>query len=213
MRKHHNKLYYGKYRSKTMFSMPGSLMFYPTTDQYLINLKKKYEGLSDINDLADFIMQNRKNMKFRFQDRRVTFYSDQDTAHQLIRRFWDHWTGSEHVDSKFKKLGKNVVGCSRLPHGKYQYQVYLKKDAQELTQGSEIETLANFLESNKENCLVTNKDVKRFLTGNSPYFIGGYFYVTEEKFLTPIYMMAQKAIDKVIKFRKVENGSNKETTR
>ena len=67
MRKHHNKLYYGKYRSKTMFSMPGSLMFYPTTDQYLVNLKKKYEGLKDINDLADFIMQNRKNMKFRFK--------------------------------------------------------------------------------------------------------------------------------------------------
>ena len=60
---------------------------------------------------------------------------------------------------------------------------------------------------------MTNRDVKRFLTGNSPYFRGGYFYVTEEKFLTPIYMMAQKAIDKVIKFRKVENGSNKETTR
>ena len=80
-------------------------------------------------------------------------------------------------------------------------------------QGSEIETLANFLESNKEHCLVTNRDVKRFFTGNAPYFIGGYFYVTEEKFLTPIYMMAQKAIDKVIKFRKVENGSNKETTR
>jgi len=82
-----------------------------------------------------------------------------------------------------------------------------------MVQGSEIETLANFLESNKENCLVINRDVKRFFAGNSPYFMGGNFYVTEEKFLTPIYMMAQKAIDKVIKFRKVENGSNKETTR
>jgi hypothetical protein len=46
------------------------------------------------------------------------------------------------------------------------------------------------------------------LNSRHPYFIGGYFYVTEEKFLTPIYMMAQKAIDKVIKFRKVKNGSN-----
>ena len=213
MRKHHNKLYYGKYRSKTMFSMPGSLMFYPTTDQYLVNLKKKYEGLNDINDLADFIMQNRKKMKFRFQDRRVTFYSDQDTAHHLIKRFWDYWTGSEHVDSKFKKLGKNVVGCSRLPHGKYQYQVYLKKDAQNMVSDIEIETLKNFIHANEDNCLVTNRDVLGLLNSRHPYFIGGYFYVTEEKFLTPIYMMAQKAIDKVIKFRKVENGSNKETTR
>jgi len=31
--------------------------------------------------------------------------------------------------------------------------------------------------------------------------------------VTPIYMMAQEAIDKVIQFRKVENGSNKKTTR
>ena len=42
---------------------------------------------------------------------------------------------------------------------------------------------------------------------------GGYFYVKEEKFLTAIYMLAQQAIDKVIQFRKVKNGSNKKTTR
>ena len=213
MRKHHNRLYYGRFRHKTVFRMPGTLMFYPTTDQWLTDLKSKYTGYSDIEYLADFIMRNRKAMKFRFQDRKAIFYSDQKTAQQLIGRFWDHWVSSDTVDPRYSNIDPDTVGCQRLPHGKYQYQVYLKKDAQEMVQGSEIETLANFLESNKENCLVTNRDVKRFLTGNSPYFIGGYFYVTEEKFLTPIYMMAQKAIDKVIKFRKVENGSNKETTR
>ena len=213
MRKHHNKLYYGKYRHKTVFRVPGSLMFFPTTSDYLMTIKEKYPDYKDMHTLADFIMANRTKMKFRFQDRKSIFYSDQEMAQRLITQFWDFWAGSETVDPKFSKLDANTVGCSRLPHGKYQYQVYLKKDAQEMVQGSEIETLANFLESNKENCLVTNRDVKRFFAGNSPYFIGGYFYVTEEKFLTPIYMMAQKAIDKVIKFRKVENGSNKETTR
>ena len=59
MRKHHNKLYYGKYRSKTMFSMPGSLMFYPTTDQYLVNLKKKYEGMKEYLDKLDRKGQSR----------------------------------------------------------------------------------------------------------------------------------------------------------
>jgi hypothetical protein len=213
MRKHHNKLYYGKYRHKTVFRVPGSLMFFPTTSDYLMTIKEKYPDYKDMHTLADFIMANRTKMKFRFQDRKSIFYSDQEMAQRLITQFWDFWAGSETVDPKFSKLDANTVGCSRLPHGKYQYQVYLKKDAQEMVQGSEIETLANFLESNKENCLVTNRDVKRFFAGNSPYFIGGYFYVTEEKFLTPIYMMAQKAIDKVIQFRKVENGSNKETTR
>ena len=42
MRKHHNKLYYSKYKVKTVFKLPGSLMFYPTTDQYLTSLKEQH---------------------------------------------------------------------------------------------------------------------------------------------------------------------------
>ena len=64
-----------------------------------------------------------------------------------------------------------------------------------------------------DNCLVTNYNIIDFLEDNSEYCFGGYFYVKEEKYLTPIYMMAQQAIEKVIQFRKVKNGSNKKTTR
>jgi len=213
MRKHHNKLYYGKYRYKTEFRMPGSLMFYPTTDEHLTMIKKEYPNAPDMNHLADFIMKNRKLLKFRFQDRRAIFYTDYDKSLELIDNFWDFWSASETVDPKFKKLDKNTVGCLRLPHGKYKYQVYLKKEAQNIMSDIEINTLKNFIESNKDNCLVTKRDVVGFLHSNFPYFSGGYFYVTEEKFLTPIYMLAQNAIEKVIKFRKVKNGSNKKTTR
>jgi len=52
-----------------------------------------------------------------------------------------------------------------------------------------------------------------YLEDKCPYCFGGYFYVTKEQFITPVYMMAQEAIDKVIKFRKVKNGSNKKVTR
>ena len=74
-------------------------------------------------------------------------------------------------------------------------------------------SLWEFLERNVDNCLVSNFNVIDFLENKSPYCFGGYFYVTEEKYLTPIYMMAQEAIDKVIQFRKVKNGSNKKITR
>ena len=67
MRKNHNKLYYGKYRHKTEFKMPGSLMFYPTTDEHLIKIKNIYPEAPDLNNLADFIMTNRKKIKFRFK--------------------------------------------------------------------------------------------------------------------------------------------------
>jgi hypothetical protein len=60
---------------------------------------------------------------------------------------------------------------------------------------------------------VSNCHLLDYLESKTPYCFGGYFYVKEEKYLTPIYMMAQRAIDKVIKFRKVKHGSDKKTKR
>ena len=213
MRKNHNKLYYGRYRNKTVFKMPGSLIFYPTTDEHLMEIKRRHPNTPDINFLADFIMKNRKKIKFRFQDRRSMFYSDKKLAHQLINRLWDFWIESETVDPKHGKLGENIVGCTRLPHGKYQYQVYLKKDAQLRISDAQRTSLWEFLERNVDNCLVTNYNIIDFLENKTPYCFGGYFYVKDEKYLSPIYMMAQQAIEKVIQFRKVKNGSNKKITR
>jgi hypothetical protein len=188
-------------------------MFYPTTDEHLLHLQKEYSTAPDMCHLASFIMANRRNVKFRMQDRKTIFYSNLDKSQELIERFWDFWIGSETVDPKFKKLGKDTVGCTRLPHGKYQYQVYLKKDAQMLMTDTQKKNLWEFLERNVDNCLVTNYNIIDFLENKSPYCFGGYFYVKEEKYLTPIYMLAQQAIDKVIQYRKVKNGSNKKTTR
>jgi hypothetical protein len=179
-------------------------------------LQKEYKDAPQLCHLADFILKNRKSIKFRFQgfqERKAIFYTNYDLSLELIDNFWDFWVGSENVDPRFKGLDKNTVGCLRLPHGKYKYQIYLKKDAQNIMSDTEVKTLKTFIESNHQNCFVTNRDVIGFLYSKDPYFTGGYFYVTEEKFLTPIYMMAQNAIDKVIKFRKVKNGSNKKTTR
>ena len=204
MRKNHNKLYYGKYRHKTVFRLPGSLMFYPTTDEHLVNLQKQYQHAPDICHLASFIMANRRTVKFRMQDRKTIFYSNLDKSQELIERFWDFWIGSETVDPKFKDLGKDTVGCTRLPHGKYQYQVYLKKDAKIKITTAQKKNLYDFIERNVDNYLITNYNIIDFLEDKSPYCFGGYFYVKEAKYLTPIYMMAQEAIEKVIQFRKVK---------
>ena len=213
MRKHHNKLYYSKYKVKTVFNLPGSLMFYPTTDQYLTNLTKQHPELPDLNFLADFIMKHRNSMRFRIQDKKAIFYSDKERSNVLINKFTKYWQKTEIVDPKYDTLGKDVIGCTKLPHGKFKYQVHLKKDAQLMISDAQKTSLWEFLERNVDNCLVSNFNVIDFLENKSPYCFGGYFYVTEEKYLTPIYMMAQEAIDKVIQFRKVKNGSNKKITR
>jgi len=188
-------------------------MFYPTTDKHLLKIKDEYADAPDMITMADFILNNRKHVKFRFQGKKAIFYTDYDKSLHLIDNFWNYWVGSETVDPRFKDLDKNTVGCVRLPHGKYQYQVHLKKEAQDIMNTTSINTLKDFIESNNQHYLVTNRDVLGFLYSKDSFFSGGYFYVTEEKFLTPLYMMAQDAIEKVIEFRKVKNGSNKKVKR
>ena len=193
--------------------MPGSLMFYPTTDEHLVKIKEQYADAGNMVKLADFIINNRKDMKFRFQDRKAIFYTNYEKSLILIDNFWDYWTGSKSVDPKMTNLGKNVVGCNRLPHGKYKYQVYLKKDAHLHIDKTQRKNLYDFIERNTDHCLVTQWALIDWFEDNCPYCFGGYFYVTEEQFITPIYMMAQQAIEKVITYRKVENGSNKKVKR
>ena len=226
MRKHHNKLYYGKYRFKNIFTMPWTGILYPTTDQKLLDIIRgkdktlKYGNKSwqvsnqpNITRLSQFILDHRTKMKFRLQQDYAIFYSDKELAQELFETFWDSWHGSENVDPKFNKLNENTVGCRRLPHGKYQYQVHLKKDVHQRITKQERENLWSFLERNVDNCLVTNKYVLDYFEGKYPYCYHGYFYVSEQKMLTPIYMLAQKAIDKVIKYVKVKNESNKKIKR
>ena len=117
------------------------------------------------------------------------------------------------MDPKFGLLEKDSVGCDRLPYGKYKYQVHLRKDVHKHVNETEREALREFIERNIDNCLITNKFVLDFLEDRSPHCYHGYFYVQDEKFLTPIYMIAQKGIDKVIKFVEVKNERNKKTTR
>ena len=208
MRKNHNRLYYGRFRHKTVFKMPGSLIFYPTTNEHLISIKERHPNTPDINFLADFIMINRQKIKFRFQDRRSMFYTNEKLAQELINKLWDFWIGYETIDPKHGKLGENIVGCTRLPHGKYHYQVHFKKDAHLFITNTQKDNLREFLERNVDHCLVPGYAILDYQEDKCPYCFGGYFYVTEEQFITPIYMMAQEAIEKVIQFRKVKNGSN-----
>ena len=152
-------------------------------------------------------------MKFRLQQKYAIFYSDKSLAQLLVETFWEHWYGSESVNPKYNKLGKNSIGCRRLPHGKFQYQVHLKKDVHQHISKQERESLWAYLERNENDCLVSNKYVLDYLIGKYPHCYHGYFYVSEQKMLTPIFMLAQGAIDKVIKYVQVKNAGNKKVKR
>ncbi len=156
--------------------MPYASKIYPTTDENLHKLVKMYKMSAtnydtNIAKIAQFILDNRKQMKFRIQ-------------HKIT-----------------------------VPHGNFRYQIYLKKDVHRLISDSDRESLWRYLENNSEHCLVTNKYVLDYLIGKYPYCYHGYFYVSEAKMLSPIYMIAQKGIDKVMKFVQIKNGNNKKITK
>ena len=193
--------------------MPETAMLWPTTDERLQSIKDSNDRMEKLWLLADFIINNRSKMKFRIQEKKSIFYSNEELAEQVKSKFIDNFVNMETVDPRHGELKENVVGCHRLPHGKYQYQVHIKKDAHRTITKLQRENLRDFIERNVDNCYVPGYALMDYLEDKCQYCFGGYFYVTHERYITPIYMMAQQAIDKVIKFRKVKNGSNKKTTR
>ena len=138
MRKHHNRLFYGKYRYKVCFDMKWAPILYPTTDEHLQSFmdgkqkhtkylnNKFWNTTSNVIALAKFIKDNRSRMKFRLQQNKAIFYTDKKLANQLVVSFWDNWIDSKVVDPKYADLEENTVGCTKLPHGKYRFQIHLK---------------------------------------------------------------------------------------
>ena len=128
MRKHHNRLYFGKYTHKATFKVPNINILYPTTDYYLDRLMKKENLDISLQSTIKFIKANRKNMKFRIQNRSCIFYANKELILNAIDSLWRHWIGINSIDIKQNKIyDKKTVVCKRLPLGKYQYQIHTKR--------------------------------------------------------------------------------------
>jgi len=206
-----------------VFRMPWACYLYPTTDLHLKSVldhtEKEFKSERTMRDskwvfffkhreklkkLASFILHNRNTMKFRIQQVETVFYCDEEMAKGLVSMFWNEWHNADAVSKdRSYLLDKNSVLCKRLPLGKYQYQVHLKKNMHKILKQSQREDLYRYLMHNPDNCMITGKYIKEYLEGSSQYAWHGYFYVRDEKLLTPIYLIAQEAIEKVIKFVRV----------
>jgi len=209
MRKHHNKLFYGVYTHKTIFKMPWAHGLYPTTDENLLKYVKGQVSLlgkynMEMANLAGFIMENRHNMKFRVQKDQTLFYSNFETARDILVRYWDYFIDVKSVNlTHIDKIKKNIIICKRYPHNAYQYQIYLKKDIHRILDENEKDSFAQFCFANKSGIKITNKFINDYLTGKNQYCWHGYFFVKEEKFLSVLYILIEKAIDKVYKYIKI----------
>lgn len=225
MRKHHNKLFYGKYRYKLSFNFPWAPTLYPTTNEFLqevIDGKQRdityqnntfWNANNQLIKLAKFIKNNRSKMKFRLQQNKSIFYTDKKFANELVGAFWEDWIGSTVVDPKYVNLQENTIGCTRLPHGQYQFQIHLKKKLSSQVNEEKRTALLKFLDHNVDNVYVSNHGLIDWLEGKDRWYPASYFYVTEEKFLSPLYVIAGDLIEKVIQFKESKSAGNKKTTR
>lgn len=219
MRKTHNKLFYGRYTHKAVFDMPWAVWLYPTTDDHLGRLLQdphafkghvfiekhtkieKYQN--EIRALAYIIRKYRRQMKFRIQDSEVIMYGSKKIIHELITSFWDYWVDCFEISKNFDaKMDKHTVICSRLPHKKYQYQIWMKQKLYEKN-NTLRKSLAAYLLDKPDVGRPANQLQKHWLEGNENYDGSGYFYIADEKCLTPIHMILGENIDKIIKFVKI----------
>ena len=220
MRKHHNKLFFGKFTHKAVFKMPWALWLYPTTDEHLTKLlhqgNENYDGhfylnkiakaqkyKKEIRSLAYVILRHRKNMKFRIQDKKVIIYGNKSLIHDLISAYWDEWVDCFETNNNFdSKMNKNTVLCTRLPHKRYQYQIWLKPDT--YSPNSKLaKSLGTYILGKPDVGRSANKKQENWLGGRRDYDGSGYFYIANEKYLTPIHMILGESIDKIIKFVKI----------
>jgi hypothetical protein len=225
MRKQHNKLFYGKYTHKAEFRMPWCGWLYPTTDEHLQRLLlnptafdghmqfatdifKVKKHKTEIMQLADFILKNRNRIKFRLQSPNAIFYGSRSVIHQAITTFWDNWRDCMETDAThIRKMEPNTVICNRLPHNRYRYQIYLKRDAQFKINDRNRKSLAKYLLQNTDVARVVNSHMLSWLNGESEH-CEGYFYIADEKCLTPVYMIINDSIDKIVKYVKISNDRN-----
>lgn len=199
--------------------MPWAGWLYPTTDEHLNKLLADHESfqghvfmekyikiqkhIGDIRSLAYVIRKYRRQMKFRIQDGNVIIYANKKLAHDLITAFWDQWIDCFETSKNFDmKMDKNTVVCSRLPHRRYQYQVWMKQDCYE-SKDRMARSLAAYILNKPDVGRPANKMQEWWLKGESDYDGSGYFYITDEKCLTPIHMILGEKIDKIIKFVKI----------
>ena len=117
------------------------------------------------------------------------------------------------IDPKYADLEENTVGCTRLPHGRYQYQIHLKKQLSWQVNEEKRRALLKFLDTNVDSVFVSNGLLIDWLEGKDTWYPASYFYVTDEKYLSPLYVIAGDMIDKVIQFKEIKNAGNKKTTR
>ena len=151
-----------------------------------------------------FILKNRKDIKFRIQHVNTLFYTDDHMAKEIISTFWEEWCNADSVpNNQSHLLNENSVLCKRLPHGKFEYQVHLKKNMHRILKQHQRENLYRYLSQNPDTCHISSKPLEEYLNGSTAYGWQGYFYVRDEKMLTPLYMIAPEIIQKVMRFVKV----------
>ena len=205
MRKHHNKLYFGKYTHKAVFDMPWAYKLYPTSVLHLQHWAKD-DHYPLAKTLAQFILANRDNLKFRIQTYSTIFYSDKQTIIKTIDLFWKQWKNIHTVDPQILADPKqDVILCRRLPLGKYKYQVWVNRKLCYRLSESQRERLNQYLSQNEDTAICTNKHLSYWLAGGtSPYGQPGYFYIKDDKALMPLYLISDQIVDRLVKFVKIK---------
>ena len=196
--RHHktSKLFYGKYPYKAEFDVEA-WYFRRYHIQNLVNLQETWQGfkklragraenLIEFSKAAQEFFENK--VKFRAEGATLSMFSMDKISHDNICKKLEYWLiaatePSNDEDLEFLLTTTKQILCDRLPHGKYQYRVYLKTSLP-------LHIRLRFYEWTTQypNDIKMPTTTSKWLQGIIGYTWNPFIYISTEKQLTMVGM-------------------------
>lgn len=210
------KKFYGKWLYRVSFRMPGiAIMRMLTPDRVIEFLneshtdeslkysyhKKAYNNKEDIIDLCEFLSkQNLNSWHKRIEVSNIDIYTnDQIIFEELIRKF-KHALISSSVPDLNRSTeydNQNHIICTKLPHDRYKYKVFLRPHKMKYDKQGKTEYLSWL--DNQKNVLISEA-VKKWFINTDWNWDRRYILVEDHKTLLFLHMRNADVLGKVYEY-------------
>lgn len=162
------------------------------------------ENVSLINELVDFIEQHQHlDLNKRIEGHCIDFYTnDKDLYEKITYRFINLVKQRFEPSPEINVDDPFLINVKKLPHGKYQYKVYLKPHKFKSDKAEKLNYLS-WLSSQQERIKISDS-VKKWFLNTDWNWDRRYMWVKDEPTLLLLSMRDRVAIGRVYRYQVID---------
>lgn len=190
-----NRLFYGKWLYRVETSTPGACLIkrwgVAETQAYCVNsTDMRYGRQYSANDKVELLKFAKavapfldKDLQVRAEHQTMNFYLNDAALCKQLEGAVVPWLvsvtePSSDADIESLQSKSSLVLCNELPHGKFNYRVYMRYNMPVNQRESFLTWLNNY-----DDQVRPSKTTVKWLTGKSPYMQDPFLYVTDKSHL------------------------------